>query len=46
MAKVRINKLPQGLGTGGLFTNNFESPLEVENGTLYYNNSNKWNFNL
>ena len=40
------NKLPQGLGTGGLFTNNFESPLEVENGTLYYNNSNKWNFNL
>ena len=40
------NKLPQGLGTGGLFTNNFESPLEVENGTLHYNNSNKWNFNL
>jgi len=40
------NKLPQGLGTGGLFTNNFESPLEVENGTLYYNNSKKWNFNL
>jgi len=40
------NKLPQGLGTGGLFTNNFESPLEVENGTLRYNNSKKWNFNL
>ena len=40
------NKLPQGLGTGGLFTNNFESPLEVENGTLHYNNSKKWNFNL
>ena len=40
------NKLPQGLGTGGLFTNNFESPLEVKNGTLHYNNSNKWNFNL
>ena len=40
------NKLPQGLGTGGLFTNNFESPLEVENGTLNYNNSKKWNFNL
>ena len=40
------NKLPQGLGTGGLFTNNFESPLEVKNGTLNYNNSKKWNFNL
>jgi o-succinylbenzoate synthase len=40
------NKLPQGLGTGGLFTNNFESPLEVKNGTLRYNNSKKWNFNL
>jgi len=40
------NKLPQGLGTGGLFTNNFESPLEVKNGTLHYNNSRKWDFNL
>jgi o-succinylbenzoate synthase len=40
------NKLPQGLGTGGIFTNNFESPLEVKNGTLHYNNSKKWNFNL
>ena len=40
------NKLPQGLGTGGLFSNNFESPLEVKNGTLNYNNSKKWNFNL
>ncbi|MDX6747796.1 o-succinylbenzoate synthase [Polaribacter sp. PL03] len=40
------NELPQGLGTGGLFTNNFESPLEVKNGTLHYNTSRKWNFNL
>ena len=40
------NKMPQGLGTGGLFTNNFESPLEVSNGTLQYNNPKKWNFNL
>ncbi|MGY0425487.1 MAG: o-succinylbenzoate synthase [Polaribacter sp.] len=36
------SKLPQGLGTGGLFTNNFESPLEVKNGTLQYNNSKNW----
>ena len=40
------SKLPQGLGTGGLFTNNFDSPLEVKNGILQYNNSKNWNFNL
>lgn len=37
---------PQGLGTGGLFTNNFDSPLQVKNGKLHYNNSINWNFNL
>lgn len=40
------NNLPQGLGTGGLFTNNFDSPLEVKNGTLQYNSNLNWNFNL
>jgi o-succinylbenzoate synthase len=40
------SNLPQGLGTGGLFTNNFESPLQVENGTLTYNPALNWNFNL
>ncbi len=40
------NSLPQGLGTGSLFTNNFESPLEVSNGSLGYNNNKKWNFKL
>jgi len=40
------SNLPQGLGTGGLFTNNFESPLEVNNGTLEYNLKRNWNFNL
>jgi o-succinylbenzoate synthase len=40
------SNLPQGLGTGGLFTNNFESPLEVKNGTLTYNPTLNWNFNL
>ncbi|MCL7765184.1 o-succinylbenzoate synthase [Polaribacter sp. Z014] len=38
--------LPQGLGTGGLFTNNFTSPLVVKNGTLQYNPAQNWNFNL
>lgn len=40
------NTLPQGLGTGGLFTNNFESPLQVENGFLWYDNTKSWNVNL
>jgi len=37
--------LPQGLGTGGLYTNNFESPLEVENGNIQYNPAKKWEIN-
>ncbi|MCK7590544.1 o-succinylbenzoate synthase [Subsaxibacter sp. CAU 1640] len=40
------NPMFQGLGTGGLFTNNFDSPLLVKNGTLRYDSSIKWNFNL
>lgn len=40
------NPLPQGLGTGSLFTNNFESPLEVTNGSLGYNVGRNWNFNI
>ncbi len=40
------NTMPQGLGTGSLFTNNIESPLEVENGHLHYNNRKKWSINI
>ena len=40
------NPLPQGLGTGSLFTNNFESPLEVANGSLGYNANKNWHFNI
>jgi len=40
------NQMPQGLGTGSLFTNNIESPLEVNKGGLWYNPSKKWNINL
>lgn len=43
---VLQSNLPQGLGTGGLFTNNFESPLEVKNGTLQYNPIINWDINL
>ena len=40
------NNMPQGLGTGSLFTNNFDSPLTVKNGTLQYDINTNWNFNL
>jgi O-succinylbenzoate synthase len=38
--------LPQGLGTGSLFTNNITSPLEVINGTIRYNSNLEWDFNI
>ena len=40
------NRLPQGLGTGSLFTNNFDSPLEVKSGTLVYRKDLSWQNNL
>lgn len=43
---IKNSKLPQGLGTGSLYTNNIESPLEVLNGALHYNQNTNWNFQL
>jgi len=43
---AKQSNLPQGLGTGGLFTNNFTSPLNVKNGTLQYDTKTNWNFTL
>ena len=40
------SKLPQGLGTGSLFTNNFKSPLLIEKGNLYYRNALSWQEDL
>lgn len=40
------NPMPQGLGTGQLFTNNFPSPLMIKNGNLYYNIKENWKFNF
>jgi O-succinylbenzoate synthase len=37
------NDKPQGLGTGALYTNNFECPLEVDQGQLWYAKNQKWN---
>ncbi|AFL81812.1 enolase superfamily enzyme related to L-alanine-DL-glutamate epimerase [Aequorivita sublithincola DSM 14238] len=41
---TKNSKLPQGLGTGSLYTNNIESPLRVSNGALHYNQNANWNF--
>lgn len=38
--------IPQGLGTGSLYTNNFDSPLEVADGKLYYRSAKNWKTNL
>ena len=43
---LQNNLLPQGLGTGGLYTNNFDGPLEVVDGFLQYNQKLQWNCNL
>ena len=36
------NTMPQGLGTGQLFTNNIDSPLEIINANLKYNPKAPW----
>jgi O-succinylbenzoate synthase len=36
------NNLPQGLGTGQLYSNNFECPLNIKEGKLFYNPNEKW----
>jgi o-succinylbenzoate synthase len=43
---LQNNSTPQGLGTGGLYNNNFDCPLEVKNGQLQYNPNVEWNVNL
>lgn len=43
---TRNTKMPQGLGTGSLYINNFDSPLEVKNGQLWYSNDLNWDVNL
>ncbi|TWO32976.1 o-succinylbenzoate synthase [Seonamhaeicola sediminis] len=40
---IKQSDLPQGLGTGSLFTNNFDSPLQVKSGTLRYKKNKFWN---
>lgn len=40
------NSMPQGLGTGALYTNNFNCPLEVSQGHLWYQKEINWEFEL
>jgi O-succinylbenzoate synthase len=43
---LQNSEMPQGLGTGALYTNNFECPLEVSQGQLWYNTAKKWDSTL
>lgn len=40
------NPMPQGLGTGALYTNNFDCPLKVSQGQLWYSNDLDWNLDI
>ncbi|MEZ4857990.1 MAG: o-succinylbenzoate synthase [Flavobacteriaceae bacterium] len=39
---TKKSKLPQGLGTGSLYTNNIDSPLVVSKGKIEYQPSKSW----
>ncbi|WP_289659875.1 o-succinylbenzoate synthase [Flavobacterium panacagri] len=39
---IQNSEMPQGLGTGALYTNNIDCPLEVKNGKLWYNTTKEW----
>jgi L-alanine-DL-glutamate epimerase-like enolase superfamily enzyme len=43
---LQQNNMPQGLGTGGLYTNNIDASLEVKDGKLWYNPSIEWKVNF
>ncbi|WP_264564208.1 o-succinylbenzoate synthase [Flavobacterium sp. N3904] len=43
---LQHNLMPQGLGTGALYTNNYECPLKVSKGQLWYDNDLNWNFDF
>lgn len=43
---LQQNPMPQGLGTGALYTNNFDCPLVVSQGQLWYKKEMDWNINF
>ncbi len=40
------NTLPQGLGTGQVYSNNIPSPLKLDQANLYYDSDFPWNLNV
>lgn len=40
------SRMPQGLGTGQLYTNNFPSPLEIKNGHIWHSPEKTWEIHL
>jgi len=40
------NPMPQGLGTGQVYTNNIQSPLTISEGKLFYDHAQSWDLNL
>jgi L-alanine-DL-glutamate epimerase-like enolase superfamily enzyme len=43
---LQCNLMPQGLGTGALYTNNFDCPLVVSEGQLWYEKKRDWTFDF
>ena len=43
---LQHNLMPQGLGTGALYTNNFDCPLVVSEGQLWYEKKRDWTFDF
>lgn len=43
---LQQNPMPQGLGTGALYTNNFDCPLQVSAGQLWYKTELDWQFDF
>jgi O-succinylbenzoate synthase len=43
---LQHNLMPQGLGTGALYTNNFDCPLDVSEGQLWYKKELGWKFDF
>ncbi len=39
-------RIPQGLGTGGIYENNIESPLKVESGLISFDPTKVWNVEM
>jgi len=43
---LKDNLMPQGLGTGALYSNNFDCQLEISQGQLWFKNDKEFSFNF